>query len=37
VVSFDWASDGQPHWVRVDVRSPEGKLLVLGNPVYVNY
>jgi hypothetical protein len=37
VVSFDWASDGQPHWVRVDVRSSEGKLLVLGNPVYINY
>jgi len=36
-VSFDWASDGKPHWLRVDVRSPEGKLLILGNPVYVNY
>lgn len=37
LVSFDWASDGRPHWLRVDVRSPEGKLLVLGNPVYINY
>jgi hypothetical protein len=36
-VSFDWASDGKPHWLRVDVRSPKGKLLILGNPVYVNY
>jgi len=36
-VTFDWSSDGKPHWLRVDVRSPEGKLLVLGNPVYINH
>jgi hypothetical protein len=36
-VSFDWTSDGKPHWLRVDVRSTVGKLLILGNPVYVNY
>lgn len=36
-MSFDWTSDGKPHWLRVDVRSTEGKLLILGNPVYVNY
>ncbi|MGE7139386.1 CehA/McbA family metallohydrolase [Luteibacter sp. NPDC031894] len=36
-VSFDWTSDGKPHWLRVDVRSPEGKLLILGNPIYVNH
>ncbi|HEY4292736.1 CehA/McbA family metallohydrolase [Luteibacter sp.] len=35
-VAFDWTSDGKPHWLRVDVRSPEGKLLILGNPVYIN-
>lgn len=36
-VSFDWNSDGKPHWLRVDVRSPQGKLLILGNPIYVNH
>jgi hypothetical protein len=36
-VAFDWQSDGKPHWLRVDVRSPEGKLLLLGNPLYVNH
>ncbi|NID17319.1 CehA/McbA family metallohydrolase [Luteibacter yeojuensis] len=35
--TFDWTGDGKPHWLRVDVRSPEGKLLLLGNPVYVNH
>lgn len=35
--SFDWTSDGKPHWLRVDVRSPQSKLLILGNPVYVNH
>ncbi|MET0504005.1 MAG: CehA/McbA family metallohydrolase [Luteibacter sp.] len=36
-VGFDWKSDGRKHWLRVDVRSPEGKLLLLGNPLYINY
>jgi hypothetical protein len=36
-LAFDWTSDGKPHWLRVDVRSPEGKLLILGNPVYLNH
>ncbi|WP_395403481.1 CehA/McbA family metallohydrolase [Pseudoduganella sp. UC29_106] len=36
-LAFDYASDGQPHWVRIDVVSAEGKLLLLGNPVYLNH
>jgi hypothetical protein len=36
-VTFDWASDGKPHWLRVDVHSSDGKLLILGNPVYINH
>lgn len=35
-VAFDWKGDGKPHWLRVDVRSAEGTLLILGNPIYVN-
>ena len=35
-VSFEVASDGQPHWLRIDVRGPDGKLWLLGNPIYLN-
>jgi hypothetical protein len=34
--SFSWTSDGQRHWLRADVRDASGKLLLLGNPVYLN-
>lgn len=29
-------SDGRRHWVRVDVRGDDGRLWLLGNPIYVN-
>jgi hypothetical protein len=35
-VSFDWPSDGQRHWIRVNVRGASGELLMVGNPVYIN-
>jgi predicted metal-dependent phosphoesterase TrpH len=35
-LAFDYASDGKPHWIRADVVNTEGKLLLLGNPVYLN-
>ena len=34
--TFEVASDGQPHWLRIDVRGPDGKLWLLGNPIYLN-
>ena len=34
--TFDWTSDGQRHWLRVEVRDAQGHLLLLGNPVYLN-
>lgn len=34
--SFEETSDGQHHWIRIDVRDAEGKLALLGNPIYVN-
>jgi hypothetical protein len=34
--SFTWLSDGRYHWFRADVISPEGKLQLLGNPIYLN-
>jgi hypothetical protein len=35
--AFNLRSDGGRHWVRVNVRASDGKLLVLGNPIYMNY
>lgn len=32
-----WTSDGKRHWIRAEVRDKQGKLLVLGNPVYINF
>jgi hypothetical protein len=34
---FDYTSDARRHWIRINVRNAEGKLLVLGNPIYLNY
>ena len=34
---FIYQSDGGKHWIRVNVRSEAGNLLVLGNPIYLNY
>ncbi len=36
-VHFAWTSDGQRHWFRADVTGPDGKLWLLGNPVYANW
>lgn len=35
--SFDYQSDGKRHWFRVNIRSADGTLLIVGNPVYVNF
>lgn len=32
-----WRSDGARHWLRADVRADDGRLLLVGNPVYVNF
>ena len=34
-LSFAWTADGRRHWLRVNVRGPDGKLWLLGNPVYL--
>jgi hypothetical protein len=34
---FDYASDGKRHWFRVNARSIDGSLLIVGNPVYLNF
>jgi len=34
--SFAWLSDGRYHWFRADVIASDGKLQLLGNPIYLN-
>ena len=34
---FTISSDGRRHWYRINVRSAEGQLLALTNPIYVNF
>ncbi len=34
---FSWRSDGERHWLRVNVRGADGKLLLVGNPIYLNW
>jgi hypothetical protein len=33
--TFDLVADGQARWLRVDIRDSTGKLLILGNPIYL--
>jgi hypothetical protein len=35
-VAFELVSDGARRWVRADVRGPDGRLWLLGNPIYLN-
>ena len=32
-----WTSDGHRHWFRAEVARPDGKLWLVGNPVYINW
>ncbi|WP_298580767.1 CehA/McbA family metallohydrolase [uncultured Luteimonas sp.] len=36
-LAWRWRSDGGRHWLRVDVRAADGRLLLVGNPIYVNF
>ncbi len=35
--TFSLRGDQQRHWLRAGVRSPSGKLLLVGNPIYLNF
>lgn len=37
MTSFDFHSDGKRHWFRVDIHANDGRLLILGNPIYLNF
>lgn len=36
VIETRWKTDGKTHWIRVDVREAGGKLVLLGNPIYIS-
>ena len=35
--SFVLGFDGKRHWLRADVRDAKGRLVLIGNPIYVNF
>lgn len=35
LVLAPWHGDGRDHWVRAEVRDAQGRLLLIGNPIYV--
>jgi hypothetical protein len=35
--AFDYVSDGKRHWFRVNARSTDGSLLIVANPIYLNF
>jgi hypothetical protein len=32
-----WTSDGGRHWFRPQINGPDGKLWMIGNPIYINW
>ncbi len=36
-LDFPWTSDGQRHWLRLNARDADGRLVLIGNPIYVNF
>jgi hypothetical protein len=35
--SFAWTSDRKAHWLRAEVRDSNGSLMLVSNPVYINF
>lgn len=35
--TFAWQSDGNRHWVRTSVRDAQKRLMLVGNPIYINF
>ena len=37
VLRTEWTSDGKRHWFRPQINGPDGKLWIIGNPIYINW
>ncbi|MBS1814191.1 MAG: PHP domain-containing protein [Acidobacteria bacterium] len=35
--TFHYTSDGKRHWLRINIRDTNNKLLILSNPIYLNF
>jgi hypothetical protein len=35
--TYRYTSDGARHWFRLNARAAAGTLLLLGNPIYINF
>jgi hypothetical protein len=35
--TYRWQSDGKRHWIRAELLDPQGELLTLTNPIYINW
>jgi hypothetical protein len=35
-LSFQWKTDGHPHWIRAEVRDSNGSLMLVSNPIYIH-
>ena len=35
--TYQWKSDGRKHWIRAELVAPDGVLLALTNPIYINW
>ena len=35
-LSFQWKTDGHPHWLRAEVRDSNGSLMLVSNPIYIH-
>ena len=35
-VSFEWKTDGHPHWLRAEVRDSNSSLMLVSNPIYIH-
>jgi hypothetical protein len=35
-LSFQWKTDGHPHWIRAEVRDSNSSLMLVSNPIYIH-
>src|SRR5262249_34792423 len=36
-IPLTWTSDGERHWLRVEVAESDGKLWLIANPIFINW
>ena len=36
-LSAQWQADGKRHWIRAEIHDADGRLILFGNPIYINF